>query len=153
MPLEYTAEEFIHAPHHNGTLATLVTTCGLVDTLSFLHLPPYLSTYAYGKNRIYYIYVSQDIQQASLRSGVLPLYSIFQGDHNACYLDLDSVMVFGDETHPIMPPTHRGLQLTDPHKVDAYIRQAEFQMDYHKIEEKLKMIETLNTVNSKSPWL
>jgi hypothetical protein len=150
MPLEYTGE-FIHAPRHNGTLATLVTTCGSVDTLSCLHPPPYPSTYAHGKNRIDYIYVSQDIWQASLRSGVLPLYSIFQGDHNACYLDIDSVLLFGDSTNPIAPPTRRGLQLTDPRKVEAYIKQAEFQMDYHRIEEKIELIESLNTASSRSP--
>ncbi len=150
MPLEYTGE-FIHAPRHNGTLATLVTTCGLVDTLSCLHPPPYPSTYAHGKNRIDYIYVSQDMRQASLRSGVLPLYSTFQGDHNACYLDMDSVLLFGDNTNPIALPTRRGLQLTDPRKVEAYIKQAELQMDYHKIEEKIDLIESLNTASSSSP--
>ena len=46
--LQYTEGEFIHAPGHNGTLATLVTTCSLVDFLSLLHTPPYPSAYAYG---------------------------------------------------------------------------------------------------------
>lgn len=86
----------------------------MVDSLSLLHSQPYPSTYAYGKNKIDYIYASNNIKLAALRSGVLPLYGIFQGDHNACYLDLDSKALFGDDTHQIMPPSLCGLRLLDP---------------------------------------
>ena len=138
-PLDYSDGSFISSRNHNGTLSTLVTTCGLVDSLS-LHQPPFPSTYAYGPNRLDYIYVSQDIHHASLRSGVLPLYSVFSGDHNAVYLDLDAALLFQDDTHPILPPCRRGLQLTDPRKVQAYNSEREKQVEYHKLMDKLDFV-------------
>jgi hypothetical protein len=137
-PLQYKEGEFIQAPGHNGSLLTLVNTCGLVDSLSLLHTPPYPSTYAYGKNRIDLIYVSNDICSAAIRSGVIPLYGIFQGDHNACFLDLDSKILFRDDTQPIMSPSQRGLKLLDPRKVDAYIRKLACQVEYHNVMDKIE---------------
>jgi hypothetical protein len=89
-PLEYKEGEFIWAPNHDGSLSTLAASCGLVDVLAHFHPPPYPSTYAGGKNRLDYIFLSDDIIHAASNSGILPLYSVFLGDHNACYVDLDS---------------------------------------------------------------
>ena len=82
-PLEYKEGEFILAPNHDGSLSTLAASCGLVDVLAHFHPPPYPSTYARGKNRLDYIFLSDDIIHAASNSGILPLYSIFLGDHNA----------------------------------------------------------------------
>lgn len=146
-PLHYTAGNFIKAPEHNGSLATLIATCGLIDSLCLLHLPPYPSTYAPGKNRIDFIYVSNDITSAALRSGVLPLYGVFQGDHNACFLDLDSKLLFG-ATHIILPPAICGLRLLDPRKVGTYINRLIEQADYHKVMEKIEANEDSLATNS-----
>jgi hypothetical protein len=96
------------------------------------------STYARGKNRLDYIYISDDISQSALCSGILPLYSIFLGDHNACYVDLDAEILFGDDTHPLAPASRRGLQLLDPRKVISYKEHLHKQLEYHKVFDKLK---------------
>jgi len=78
VPLAY--KEGIHPVHqnHNGSLATLVTTCGLVDPLAVHHktrpIPP---TYNRGSSRIDYIFVSTSILPAVQRSGILPYQSMF----------------------------------------------------------------------------
>jgi hypothetical protein len=51
-PLPYQEGRFIDAPPHNDHLSSLNITCGLVDTLSHLHPPPYPSTYHRGTNRL-----------------------------------------------------------------------------------------------------
>jgi hypothetical protein len=81
-PLTYQNREFIHAPNHDGSLSTLASTCGLIDTLAHFHPPPYPSTYSRGKSPLNYIYVSDNIIHSIDCSGVLLLYSIFLGDHN-----------------------------------------------------------------------
>jgi hypothetical protein len=103
-PLQYNDGTFVSSPSHNGTLSTLVTTCGLIDMLQLQHQPPLPSTYVYGKNRIDFIYVSHDLVGSIRNTGVLPLYSVFQGDH-----------------------------LLDPRKVDKYISHMVKQMRYHKV--------------------
>jgi hypothetical protein len=137
-PLDYHNGTFIQAKAHDGSLATLAKTCGLVDILSHQHSFSVPSTYARGKNRLDYIYISDDISQSALCSGILPLYSIFLGDHNACYVDLDAEILFGDDTHPLAPASRRGLQLLDPRKVISYKEHLHKQLEYHKVFDKLK---------------
>ncbi len=136
-PLEYKEESFPYAPNHDGSLATLAATCKLIDVLAHFHPPPYPSTYARGKNRLDYIFMPDDIIHAASRSGILPLYSVFLGDHNACYVDIDAALLFTDSTYQIAPPLRRGLQLHDPRKVTAYNKELIDQLKYHKIFHKV----------------
>ncbi len=67
---------------HDGSLATLIRTCGLSDPLTIQHPghpPP--STYSRGINRIDYRVISQSLLPAVLRSGIMPFDSIFISDH------------------------------------------------------------------------
>jgi hypothetical protein len=84
-----------------------------------------------------------------LHSGVLHLYSVFHGDHNAVYLYLDSQILFAEDTCPIEHPRHCGLQLKDPRKVDACITFLHKQLQYHKVLEKLQ---DLDTIVTKGTW-
>jgi exonuclease III len=112
-PLSFNDGIFINAPQHSGSLATLLTTCGLVDTLSHLHPPPYPSTYHRGVTRLDYILMSKELLPTLLRGGVLPLHSVFIGDHCPCYIDLDAATLFGKTTYPIATHSQRGIQLMD----------------------------------------
>jgi hypothetical protein len=102
-PLTYNEGTFIKAPQHNGHMSTLLTSCGLIDTLSFAHPPPYPSPYSRGCHHLDYILISKDLLPELRCSGVLPLYSVFLGDHCPCYIDLDGPTMFGSKTHPIAP--------------------------------------------------
>jgi hypothetical protein len=136
-PLDYHDGTHLHAPRHDGRLTSLAITCSLIDYLAYFHPPPYPSTYARGPNRLDYIFVSDDIIHAVTRSGILPLYSVFTGDHNACYVDIDATLLFAEPTYHIALPSHRGLQLRDPRKVTACIKILLEQTEYHKIYEKV----------------
>jgi exonuclease III len=140
-PLEYSNGTFISSHTHSGKMSCLVTTCGLVDSLALFHPPPFPSTYTYSKNRLDYIFISQDIAHSSLHSGVLPLYSIFHSDHNAIYLDLDSSTLFGEATTLIATPRRRGLKLKDPRKIEAYLANLTKQFTYHKVVDKLSRLD------------
>jgi hypothetical protein len=147
-PLEYTEGTFTSSPTHSGKISSLAVTCGLCDFLALLHPPPYPSTYAYSKNRLDYILISQDIASSAIHSGVLPLYSVFHSDHNAVYLDLNSQTLFGDTTHPVAPPHRRGLQLRDPRKIETYITALHKQLSYHNILDKISILDTSLTTNT-----
>jgi len=96
-PLDYDNGKFISSSTHSRNMSSLAITCSLIDSLAFLHPPPYPSTYAYRKNRLDYIFVSQDLMSSITHSGVSPLYSVFHSDRNAVYLDLDSHSLFGTD--------------------------------------------------------
>jgi hypothetical protein len=70
-PLIYTLDTPITGTGHDGSLATLVRSSGLCDPL-LLHHPdtPPPSTYERGKERIDYLYVSSNILDTVVRSGI-----------------------------------------------------------------------------------
>ncbi|MFN9979690.1 MAG: hypothetical protein ACK53Y_07245, partial [bacterium] len=80
---------------HDGTLSTLVCTCGLIDLLTLQHpdpLPP--ATYIRGKERIDFIFVSAALLPNVRHTGILPYNSILISDHCPCYIDFDSKSLF-----------------------------------------------------------
>jgi hypothetical protein len=120
-PLDY--KEGIHpiAKTHNGSLASLMVSCGLVDPLRHQHAArPFPATYNRGNSRLDYILVSASILPAVQRSGILPYNSIFYSNHWSCYLDIDSTLLFEDPTFDMQPRCRRQLQLHDPLIVQTY---------------------------------
>ncbi len=113
--------DHIHCPHHDGTLSTLIKTCGLVDILGEQHTDrPFPPTYSRGKKRLDYILVSGSIAASVLKSGILPFNAIFHSDHRACYIDINPDQLFKDQTYGIDIPCRRSLQSSDPKKVQKY---------------------------------
>lgn len=68
-----------------------------------------------------------------LRSGSLPHYSLFHGDHCPYYLDLDATRAFSDSAHEIYWPVGSALRLHDPQIVIKYKDHLHKQLEYHKI--------------------
>jgi hypothetical protein len=142
VPLTY--KEGIHPVHqnHNGSLATLVTTCGLVDLLAVHHKTrPFPPTYNRGSSTLDYIFVSTSILPAVQRSGILPYQSMFYSDHRPCFLDIDPRKMFKDQTVEMVPPCRRQLQLHDPVIVGTYKEILQAQLAYHKIPEKIEKLQ------------
>ncbi|MFN9983469.1 MAG: hypothetical protein ACK53Y_26320, partial [bacterium] len=121
----------------DGSIATLVKTCGLCDPLLHHHPdqpPP--PTYDRGQDKIDFIFASIALLPSVQRSGIFPYNTIFMSDHRPCYLDIDSSLAFSESTPLMAPPQYRGLQLQDPRPVAAYIKDLTKQLDYHKITDK-----------------
>jgi hypothetical protein len=136
-PLDYIPGKVTVGSGHDGSLATLIRTCGLVDPLLIQHPdspPP--STYSRGENRIDYVLVSSCLQQAVLRTSIMPFDSVFISDHRPTYVDLDASIMFCEQTDTISASTRRGLQLQDPRIVSAYYAYLQKQVDYHKLQKK-----------------
>ncbi len=56
-PLEFQEGVFPHAPNHNGSMATLVARCGLLDVLSHFHPPPPTPLHMLGGKTGWTIYI------------------------------------------------------------------------------------------------
>ena len=140
-PLEYTLDHPISTKGHDGSISTLVRTCGLCDPLlnqhTETHPPP---TYRRGRERIDFIFVSVGLLTSITRSGILPYDQYFIADHRPCYLDFDSNLLFGSGTPTIAPSQYRGLQLHDPRIVATYKEILHHQLKYHKLEDKISEI-------------
>ena len=130
----------IHAfnKDHDGSILTLLNTCGLVDILQEQHKQAnFPATYIRGWNRINGIFVSYQIVHTVLRSGLTPFHTFFQGDHRAAFVDFSARQLFNSNTYELQRPLGRGLQLKDPRIVDTYIQALFDQLAYHKIMERL----------------
>jgi hypothetical protein len=105
----YATEGFVHPLHyqtgvhvtdksHDGSLRTLAVSCGLIDILALQHSSrPFPPTYIRGKTRIDYMLISASLQDAVVRSGILPYDAIFSGDHRPCFLDFDADILFSEK--------------------------------------------------------
>ncbi len=136
-PITYQLDSPISIKGHDGTLATLVRSCGLMDPL-LCHHPdsPPPETYDRGSDHIDFIFVSASLFDKVHRSGIFPYNSIFLSDHRPCYIDLDSHSLFSETTPTIDPPQYRGLRLEDPRLVNEYRTLLTKQLEYHKIPDK-----------------
>lgn len=140
-PLIYNPDAPTAIGRHDGSLATLIRTCGLQDPLTIQHQdqpPP--PTYSRGSQRIDYILVSGSLLPAITRSGLLPFDSVFLSDHRPCFLDFDGRVLFQDTTPTIVPSARRKLQLMDPRIVTTYYDNLKKQLDYHKIPGKVESL-------------
>jgi hypothetical protein len=146
------SQEGVHTVHrnHTGSLATLVTTCGLMDPLAVHHQArPFPATNNRGSSRLDYILVSSSILPAVQRSGILPYQSLFHSDHRPCYVDINPELLFGDPTKEMAPLCWHQLQLHDPDIVQKYTSTLQEQLEYHKIPKKL---DALQRVISSGQW-
>jgi hypothetical protein len=98
-PLEFNPDRPTVGSGHDGSLSTLIRTCGLCNPLTLQHsdrTPP--TTYSRGPNRINYILVSNSLLSSVIRSGILPFNSVFLSDHHPCFLDFDAYALFCKST-------------------------------------------------------
>lgn len=111
-PLHFTLDQPIPTKGHDGSLSTLLHTCGLIDPLTIQHTehsPP--PTYNRGKDRIDYTFVSANLLPSVQRTGIFPYDHIFISDHRPCYIDFNSNLLFQDGTQTIAPHIHRAYKL------------------------------------------
>jgi len=102
-PIPYNPNSHSHSKLHNGSLLSLVNTCGLVEILAIQHSScPFPPIYIRGKKRLDYILISATLQPIVQHSGILPYNAIFPGDHRPCFIDLNASCLFAGNT-PHLP--------------------------------------------------
>lgn len=89
---------------------------------------PFPSTYSRGKKCLDYILLSSSIAPSVL-------CSLFYSDHRPCYIDIDTKLLFQEDSHALHP---RGLQLMDPQIIIKYNNNLHDQLSYHHIVEKYR---------------
>ena len=94
---------------HNGTLATSVSSCSLVDPLARQHSTPFPASRIRGLEHIDFILFTPCIA-----SGCLSFHSLFNSDHRPYFLDLNAMTLFSVPAYEIQPALHRHLRLNDP---------------------------------------
>jgi hypothetical protein len=94
-PLTYKDGQHIKHPKHDGHLATLCKSCGLVDPFTIIHThsaPPPM--YIRGSSRLDYTFVTASLIQNIERAGIFPYNSVFFGDHRPCFVDFSASTLF-----------------------------------------------------------
>ena len=123
----------VFCKEHDGSLLTLIKTCGLIDILVQCHpSAQYPATHSRGRQRIDGIFVTPRVAQCVIRTGLSPFYTYFAGDHKICFVDFDAAKLFG-ESYILTRPVGRGLQTKDPRKVERYNGHLYQQLEYHKV--------------------
>ncbi len=137
-PLPYNPGAVTRCEQHDGSMSTLLKTCGLIDVLQTRNSDKAPATYNRGKKWLNYIFVSSIISSSVLWSGILPFYYLFLSDHRPCYIDIDANALFNKDTSSIVQVNRKGLQLTDPRKVEKYREGMREQVEYHNIMDKIR---------------
>jgi len=153
-PLLYAPDRPTVGSGHDGSLATLIRTCSLVDLLLIQHPdqpPP--PTYSRGSSHIDYILISGSLLPAVQRSGILPYDSVFISDHRPTYVDFDPSILFRDITSNIALASRRGLQVQDPRIISSYHEHLRKQLDYHNLPAKIQALQDAASSTTPSPDL
>ena len=118
----------------------MCTECGLTEAHqpreSTERSPP--TTYSRGRNKIDYIFISEELQHLILRRGYLPRKS---SDHWGLYIDLNSELLI--ESYGMDPTerTTRKLTSPNPQRRDRYLDYIHKQFSEHKIYYRLECLE------------
>jgi len=127
---------------HNGTLATSVSSCSLVDPLARQHSTQFPASRIRGLEHIDFILFTPCISSAVISSGCLSFHSLFNSDHRPYFLDLNAMTLFSVPAYEIQPALHRHLRLNDPRLVNQYRSLLYNQLAYQKIFEKVSSLQT-----------
>jgi len=146
---KYVPGQHVIAPDHDGSLATLVTTCGLIDVIKTQHPKDIPPTYTRGRKRLDYVFVTTKVMESVERSCMLPFHTMFEGDHRPILIDFNARKLFGDPSYEIQRQKTRGLKLQDPRIVNQYLTVLGEQLQYHKIFDK---VEDLNDTSEAEEW-
>jgi hypothetical protein len=101
-PLTYTPGIPTMNKRHDGKLATLIATCGLIDPLACQHsscpIPP---SHNRGSECIDFMLITPSLMPVVSSSGCLSSHSLFHSDHRAYFIDLNSNLLFADPAYEI----------------------------------------------------
>jgi hypothetical protein len=84
-------------------------TTGLIDLMQVKIGHKHFSTHIDGQNRIDFAFATPRVVAACRHAGYEPFRHRFETDHRDFYLDLDNVVLFGNQTAILQSPSHRGL--------------------------------------------
>jgi hypothetical protein len=125
----------------DGTLASLIATCGLTDPLARHHNQrPFPPSHIRGSERIDFILVTPALLPMVLVSRCMSHHSLFTSDHRPCYIDLGPIAFFSDPAYEIEPRTYRRLRLNDPKLTLQYQTELHDQLTHHDIFNKLDQL-------------
>jgi hypothetical protein len=99
------------------------------------------ATYARGRKRLDYLFVTPGLVSSVKRCGILPYSDIIDSDHRCIYVDFDTIMLFGGDP-AILSPTPVGILHSRDAKGSAqYVEAVDKYMKAHKVEQRMKILD------------
>jgi hypothetical protein len=108
--------------HSNSRMRSLCAECNLVDIWTHLHPEhPDFATYIRGSTRIDYCLVSLPLVSAIRSIGYEPFHFRSKTDHRGLYVDFNTDLLFGNETHRLANTPLRGINSKDIKSCETFI--------------------------------
>lgn len=112
----------------NG-MCKICSEIGLTDLMAQVHDSTDVATYSRGTKRIDYALGSERVALAICFCGYEPFQHRLFSDHRAFFLDVDTEMLFGNETQKLPPMAFRDIQSKCPKQVTTYLETLHSQLE------------------------
>jgi hypothetical protein len=113
-------------------------TMGLIDLTQVKIGHKNFSTHIDRQTRIDFAFATPRVVEACRHAGYEPFRHRFEMDHRGFYLDLDNVVLFGNQTAILQSPSHRGLTSKSFKHRKTYIASRWTYLHHHKWFERLR---------------
>jgi hypothetical protein len=122
-------------------MSSVLTAGGLIDSYITRHgIDKEPATYARGKTRVDYIFISERLRPHLLRSGIEPFNQRIFSDHRGMYIDLAMPGLFDRALTPLSSPANRNLCSTNTKHVQKYIKELYAYLQQHLVLQRLEEI-------------
>jgi exonuclease III len=103
-------------------MASLATSCNLLDLMRIRHSSTDPATYSRGRTRLDYSLATGHVARALVKAGYEPFNSRFHTDHRASFMDFDTALLFGTATQQLGAHAPRILKSNNVSQVTQYIK-------------------------------
>ena len=103
-------------------MASIATTCNLLDVMRTRHSSADPATYARGRTRLDYSLATGHVARSLLKAGYEPFNARFHTNHRASFLDFDTALLFGTSTQQLGSHVPRILKSNNTSQVTQYIK-------------------------------
>ena len=115
----------------------------LVEIIQHIHgiegEPP---TYARGRRRLDYIFVTPGLETSVKKCGILPYSDIIDSDHRCLFVDFNTTMLLGGDPAVLSPNPVRILHSRDKKGSEQYVKSVDKYMQDHKLEQRMVALAT-----------
>jgi hypothetical protein len=124
----------------NEGLSKLVTQCNLVDPFFSRHGISDFATHNPGSRVIDYVLIDSSLQEAVREVGYQPFSENIISNHRGLYLDLDTILFFGNGNPSVAKMEHRDLVSKRAHQIQPYFEKVVAHLEEHNWFERIAIL-------------